>query len=175
MGWISVQIVYGSFWWSPALCSALPPGDKLHVATSSTHSQQQHRVANHVQGRASSAPAAKTLQASGLIQAQGTPLCPSPGLAQLAHFKPGTFNITKGGKLTMQPVSVTIPLVSPMGLGALGPSQQQNPHPHPQPTLLVTTTADEVRAGGGAAAAGGGGKTEIHLQPQISTASGVIS
>ena len=130
-------------------------------------------MANHIQGRAGSAPSTKTLQASGLIQAQGTPLCPSPGIAQLAHLKPGTFNITKGGKFTMQPVSVTIPLVNTVNLGALAPSQQQNPHPHPQATLLVTTTADDTGDGGGATA--GGGKTEIHLQPQISTASGVIS
>ena len=185
-----------------------PKGDKLHVAPGSTHShqqqqqqhhhlqhqhqQQQHRVvANHVQGRAAScsgpipiptAVAAKTLQASGLLPAaaQGGPLCPGPSLTlpQLAHFKPGTFNITKGGKITMQPVSVTIPLVGPMGLGALAaaaPSQLQNPHQHPhQPTLLVTTTtADDVRAGVGAA--GGGVKTEILLHPQISTASGLIS
>lgn len=137
-------------------------------------SQQVHRAGG--QGRASLAPnTAKALQASGLMQAQGTPICPSPGLTQLAHFKPGTFNITsttKGGKFTMQPVSLTIPISSV----ALNPAQPQAPHPHTQPTLLVTSssTTNDGRASAGSVVAGG--RTEIHLQPQISTAStGMIS
>ena len=140
-------------------------GDKVQVASGSTPSQQQ-RTANSVQGRSSSASSTKTLQATGLLQAQGTPICPSPGLTQVAHFKPGTLNITKGGKITMQPMSVTIPLVNTVGLGPLPPSQQQNAHP--QPALLVTTTSAD--------SSGGGGKTEIHIQPQMSSASsGAVS
>ncbi|XP_076447842.1 uncharacterized protein LOC143284758 isoform X2 [Babylonia areolata] len=147
-------------------------GDKVHVSTgSSSHSQQQHRLTSGLQGQTGSVTTAKTLQASGLLQAQGTPLCPSPALTQLAHFKPGTLNITKGGKITMQPMSVTIPVVNTVGLGSLSTTQQ--PNPHPQPALLVTTSAEDGRVGGGVA---GLGKTEIQIQPHISgTSSGVIS
>ncbi|KAK7503353.1 hypothetical protein BaRGS_00005274 [Batillaria attramentaria] len=146
--------------------------DKLHVGSVSSHHQQHHRGNNNNSAQSRIGSGQHKTLASGLLQAPGTPFSTGQGLptAQLAHLKPATFNITKsvGGKLTMQPVSFTIPLMGQ----ALAPSQQQNPHP--QPTLLVTTNTEDVSGGGGGV--GGGNKTELHLQPQISSASsGIIS
>nr|KAG5711310.1 hypothetical protein BaRGS_006007 [Batillaria attramentaria] len=121
--------------------------DKLHVGSVSSHHQQHHRGNNNNSAQSRIGSGQHKTLASGLLQAPGTPFSTGQGLptAQLAHLKPATFNITKsvGGKLTMQPVSFTIPLMGQ----ALAPSQQQNPHP--QPTLLVTTNTEDVSGGGG--------------------------
>ncbi|KAL8609902.1 hypothetical protein ACOMHN_016377 [Nucella lapillus] len=145
-------------------------GDKVHLTGGSSSHSQQQRLSNSLQGCSGALSTAKTLQASGLMQAQNS-LCPTTAITQLAHFKPGTLNIAKGGKITMQPVSVTIPMVNTVGLSTLSATQQ--PNAHPQPALLVTTSAEDGRTGAGVA---GVGKTEIHIQPHISTtSSGVIS
>ncbi|XP_025106270.1 ataxin-7-like protein 1 isoform X1 [Pomacea canaliculata] len=149
--------------------------DKGHAASSSHHHHHHHHHHQHQVGNTGSTTLARSSSGHSKTVAQGilqSPLCTGQALTttQLAHLKPGTINFTKGvgGKLTMQPVSVTIPLVGQVGLSALGSTQQQGSHP--QHTLLVTTAAEDGSSGSG------GGKTEIHLQPQISSSpSGLLS
>ena len=154
-------------------------GDKVLTTSGSSHNHlhhhQQRSSTNSTQGRMGTPVSAKTLASSpSLLNTSGS----SSNLTQLAHLKPGTFNISKTGKITVQPsMSVTIPIVSSMGLGALAttPSsqQQQQQSVLSHPALLVTSAAADEGRGG---ASGGGSKAELHFQPQMSSASsGVIS
>ncbi|RUS70709.1 hypothetical protein EGW08_021529 [Elysia chlorotica] len=167
-----------------------------HHITKSHHYHQHphHQQISHKAQQQQSITLGNMLQQAGgstiaMPLAQG-----AAGTAQLcssqAIFKQGgtTFNLTKtvGGKLTMQPVSLTFPInVSQAGLAALTSGkqqqqqqtlqqlqqqqqQQQQQHQH---TLLVTSSTG---AGGelvDGATVRVAGKTDMHLQAQLSSSS----
>ncbi|XP_046563693.1 uncharacterized protein LOC124272527 isoform X2 [Haliotis rubra] len=140
-----------------SLASPLPNG--IVSSTSDKSGTSQRHTASLKQGHN------KLMNLSpGLLQANpgqlGTQLCTSQALttAQLAQLqvKPGMLNM-KGmtGKITMQPMSVTIPIMNPALAGQQGP----------QHTLLVTTSAEDGTAK----------QQELHLQQISNSPSNVIS
>ncbi|GFS25114.1 ataxin-7-like [Elysia marginata] len=155
-----------------------------HQPNSSKAQQQQSiTLGNMLQSAGASSIAMPLAQgAAGTAQ-----LCSNPAI-----FKQGgtTFNLTKtvGGKLTMQPVSLTFPIsVSQAGLMALTSNkqqqqqqqtlqqlQQQQQHQqqqHQQHTLLVASSTGSGGELVDGAAVRVAGKTDIHLQAQLSSSS----
>ncbi|CAG5119278.1 unnamed protein product [Candidula unifasciata] len=122
----------------------------LHPSSSKAHPHHHH---HHQHNKA---PQQQSIALGSVLQTSPSIAVPiqSGSAAQLcssqAIFKPGgTFSLatkTVGGKLTMQPVSLTFPIsINQAGLAALTsgkpPQQQQQQQQHPQHTLLVTTSA----------------------------------
>ncbi|XP_005092007.2 ataxin-7-like protein 1 [Aplysia californica] len=160
-----------------------------HHASSSSKSHHHHHQHNKAQQQQQQQQQGMAL--GSVLQAASSSLAvplATGSTAQLcsnqAIFKPGsTFNLAKNvGKLTVQPVSLTFPLVNQQGLAALTSGkptqlqqqqqQQQQQAQTQQPhTLLVATSGvgasdDQTKTVRVAA-----GKTELHLQPQISNSS----
>ncbi|GFO45000.1 ataxin-7-like protein 1 [Plakobranchus ocellatus] len=166
-----------------------------HHISKSHHHHHQHQ---HHQQNSSKAQQQQQqgLTLGSMLQSAGNSSIAVPlaqgaaGTAQLcssqAIFKQGgtTFNLTKtvGGKVTMQPVSLTFPInVSQAGLVALTSSKQQQQtlqqqlqqqqQQQQQHTLLVSSSTGSGGELVDASAVRVTGKSDMHLQAQLSSSS----
>ena len=166
--------------------------------TKSHHHHHHH--SHHGQNSSKAQQQQQSITLGSMLQSAGGSSITMPlaqgaaGTAQLcssqAIFKQGgtTFNLTKtvGGKLTMQPVSLTFPIsVSQAGLVALTSSkqqqqqqtlqqlqqQQQQQHQQQQHTLLVASSTGSGGELVDAASVRVAGKSDLHLQAQLSSSS----